>query len=165
MGKLIVFNFILIALIVLGLWLVKRYIKKERAQSITLLVAAIFTVVFHYSAFGIKLLFGTGAVAYLSETPNLLLPIYPCNVVMWSAVIFAVLKNKRSKVGDFFVDYLFWFGIFSDDFKNAVFGIFGKLKKSRHNDLLNDTIFAQAATPTQNSHRPYFYHIETIRRD
>ena len=50
---------------------------------------------------------------YLSETPNLILPIYPCNVAMWSALIFALLKNKRSKVGAFFADYLFWFGIIS----------------------------------------------------
>ena len=50
---------------------------------------------------------------YLSETPNLILPIYPCNVVMWSALIFAFIKNKRSRLGSFFVDYLFWFGIIS----------------------------------------------------
>lgn len=32
---------------------------------------------------------------------------------MWSALIFAFLKNKKSRVGSFFVDYLFWFGIIS----------------------------------------------------
>ena len=52
-------------------------------------------------------------MAYLSDTPNLILPIYPCNVVMWSALIFALLKNKKSKLGGFFADYLFWFGIIS----------------------------------------------------
>ena len=50
---------------------------------------------------------------YLSDTPNLIMPIYPCNVVMWSALIFALLKNKHSKLGAFFADYLFWFGIVS----------------------------------------------------
>ena len=50
---------------------------------------------------------------YLRDTPNLILPIYPCNVVMWSALIFAFLKNKNSRVGKFFTDYLFWFGIIS----------------------------------------------------
>ena len=50
---------------------------------------------------------------YLCDTPNLLLPIYPCNVVMWSALIFALLKNKKSRLGEFFADYLFWFGIIS----------------------------------------------------
>ena len=113
MGKLIIFNLILIAIIALGLWLVKKYVKKERAQNIILIVAAIFTIVFHYSSFIFKLLSGSNAIEYLGETPNLILPIYPCNVVMWSALIFALLKNKKSRIGSFFVDYLFWFGIIS----------------------------------------------------
>ena len=96
MGKLIIFNLILIAIIALGLWLVKKYVKKERAQNIILIVAAIFTIVFHYSSFIFKLLSGGNAIEYLGETPNLILPIYPCNVVMWSALIFAFLKNKKS---------------------------------------------------------------------
>ena len=113
MIKLIVFNFALIAFIVLGLWLIKKQVKQARTQNVILLAAAIFTILFHYSTFLFKLLFGSGAMEYLSETPNLILPIYPCNVVMWSALIFALLKNKKSKIGDFFADYLFWFGIFS----------------------------------------------------
>lgn len=113
MGKLIVFNFILIALIAAGLWLIKRHVKKERTQSIILVFAAIFTILFHYSTFIFRLFDGGDAMGYLSERPNLILPIYPCNVVMWSALIFALLKNKRSKVGAFLGDYLFWFGIVS----------------------------------------------------
>ena len=113
MGKLVIFNFILIAVITLVLWLVKKRIKTERAQNIVLFAAAIFTILFHYSSFIFKLLSGGNAIEYLGETPNLILPIYPCNVAMWSALIFAFLKNKRSRVGSFFVDYLFWFGIIS----------------------------------------------------
>ena len=113
MGKLIIFNFILIALIALGLWMIKKHVKQERVRNFILLAAAIFTILFHYSTFLFKLLSGGGAMEYLSETPNLILPIYPCNVVMWSALIFAFLKNKKSKVGEFFADYLFWFGIIS----------------------------------------------------
>ncbi len=113
MGKLLIFNLILIALIVLGLWLIKKYVKQERTQNIILVLAALFTILFHYSTFLFKLLFGGNAMEYLSETPNLILPIYPCNVVMWSALIFAFLKNKKSRLGAFFADYLFWFGIIS----------------------------------------------------
>jgi hypothetical protein len=112
MGELIIFNFILIAFIVLGLWAVKRYVRKSRTQSIILTVSAIFTVLLHYSTFIFKLLFG-GAMEYLGETPNLILPMYPCNVVMWSALIFAFVKNKRTGVGAFLADYVFWFGIVS----------------------------------------------------
>jgi hypothetical protein len=32
---------------------------------------------------------------------------------MWSAVIFAFLKNKKSKFGIFLADYIFWFGLIS----------------------------------------------------
>ena len=113
MGKLITFNFVLIALIAIGLWLIKKYVTKESTKNLILVVAAVFTIVFHYSTFGFKLLTGGNAMEYLSDTPNLILPIYPCNVVMWSALIFALLKNKHSKLGAFFADYLFWFGIVS----------------------------------------------------
>ena len=113
MEKLLIFNFILILFIALGLWLVKRFVKKDRTKNIILLAAAIFTILFHYSSFFFKLLSGDGAIEYLKETPNLILPIYPCNVVMWSALLFAFLKNKASRVGNLFADYLFWFGIFS----------------------------------------------------
>ena len=113
MDKLVIFNGILIVIIALGLWLVKKYVKKESARNGILLAAAMFTILFHYSSFLIRLLTGGDAMGYLRETPNLILPIYPCNVVMWSALIFACLKNKRSKLGAFFADYLFWFGIIS----------------------------------------------------
>jgi hypothetical protein len=113
MGKLIIFNLILIALIAFGLLLVKKYVKSERTKNIILISAAIFTIVFHYSSFIFKLLSGDNAIEYLGETPNLILPIYPCNVVMWSALIFAFFKDKKTKVASLFADYLFWFGIIS----------------------------------------------------
>lgn len=113
MGRLVIFNFILIAFIVLGLWLIRKYVRRDRTRDMILLAAAIFTILFHYSTFIFKLLLGGNAVEYLRGTPNLLLPIYPCNVVMWSALIFALLKNKKTRVGSFFADYLFWFGLVS----------------------------------------------------
>ena len=113
MGTLMIFNMILIALITMGLWLIKRYVRTERTQSRILLAAALFTIVFHYSTCLFRLVTGGDVIGYLRETPNLLLPIYPCNVVMWSALLFALLKDKRSKVGAFLADYLFWFGVIS----------------------------------------------------
>lgn len=113
MGKLLIFNFILIVFIALGLWLIKKYVKRERTKNLIFCVAAVFTILFHYSTLGFKLLTEGNAMEYLRDTPNLILPIYPCNVVMWSALIFAFLKNKNSRVGKFFADYLFWFGIIS----------------------------------------------------
>ncbi|MBE6553712.1 MAG: hypothetical protein E7666_05150 [Ruminococcaceae bacterium] len=113
MDRLILFNFLLIVLIALGLWLIKKYVRKESTQNSILIAAAVFTILFHYSSFLFKLASGGNAIEYLRVTPNLILPIYPCNVVMWSALIFAFFKNKRSRVGTFLTDYLFWFGIIS----------------------------------------------------
>ena len=113
MSKLFIFDFILIAFIALALWQIKKNVKQERTKAVILLAAASFTILFHYSSFLFRLLSGGDAMGYLSETPNLILPIYPCNVVMWSALIFALLQNKKSRVGSFFADYLFWFGVVS----------------------------------------------------
>ncbi len=113
MSTLLIFNFLLIAVIALLLWTVKKYAKAERTQNTILIAAAAFTIVLHYSSFIFKLLSGGDAIEYLAQTPNLILPIYPCNVVMWSALIFSFLKNKKSRLGSFFIDYLFWFGIVS----------------------------------------------------
>ena len=113
MGKLLIFNFTLIAMATVGLWLINKFVKAERTKGIILIAAAASTIVFHYSTLIFILLSGGDALEYLSQTPNLILPIYPCNVVMWSALIFALLKNKLSRLGRFLADYIFWFGIIS----------------------------------------------------
>lgn len=113
MVKLFIFDLILIVLALIGIWIIKKIVKKDRTKNIILILSATFTVLFHYSSFLFKLLTGNGAMEYLSANPNLILPIYPCNVVMWSALIFALLKNKMSKIGKLIADYIFWFGIIS----------------------------------------------------
>ena len=104
MDKLLILNLILVAIIAIGLILVKKYVKREFTQSIILIATSIVTILFHYSSFIIKLFSGDDAMGYLSNNPN---------VGMWSALIFGVLKNKKSKFATFMVDYLFWFGIVS----------------------------------------------------
>ncbi len=59
------------------------------------------------------MLTGGDAFSYLKETPNLILPIYPCNIVMWCALVYGIIKNKDSKFGIFLSDYIFWFGVAS----------------------------------------------------
>lgn len=113
MVKLFIFDFILILLALFGIYLIKKFVKVERTQNIILILSASVTILFHYSSFIFKLITGNGAMEYLSSNPNLILPIYPCNVVMWSALIFALLRNKNSKLGKLLADYIFWFGIIS----------------------------------------------------
>ncbi len=113
METLIIFNLILLAVIALGVWLSKKFVKTPRGENILLLCAALLTVVFHYSTLLFYQIPNGTAIAYLRQNPNLILPIYPCNVVMWSCILFAFCKNKKSKVGGFLADYIFWFGIVS----------------------------------------------------
>ena len=121
MLKLFIFNFLMIAVILLLLWVVKRFVRSERGQNAVLIGAAVATVLLHYSMLFYHAFRGT-AFEYLKETPNLILPIYPCNLVMWLAVAFGIYKNKRSRLGEFLSDYIFWFGIIS-----ALVGMFANV--------------------------------------
>ena len=115
MLKLTIFNFLQLIIIALLLFAVKKTVKTERAQRVLLFVSPIVTILFHYSSFIFSAIGGAGADAinYLKENPNLILPIYPCNVVMWSALILPFIKNKDSRLCCLLTDYVFWFGIFS----------------------------------------------------
>lgn len=113
MITLTIFNFILLFIITGLLIIVKKTAKSNTSKNILLLVSAIITILFHYSSFIYYCLSGGDYLAYLKDTPNLVLPIYPCNVVMWSCLILGLIKNKESKLSVFLIDYIFWFGIFS----------------------------------------------------
>lgn len=113
MGTLIIFNLILILIITALLIAVKKWVRGERAKRALFLIAPLVTILFHYSSFFYHLLFTGNGISYLSETPNLILPIYPCNVVMWCALFYGLLKSKDSKLALLLSDYIFWFGLFS----------------------------------------------------
>lgn len=113
MGILIAFNLGLIFLIAVILFLCKRFVKSDRSKNIVLIVASILTILCHYSSLLYHYCLDNSALTYLRQNPNLILPIYPCNVVMWSCLIFALCKNKQSRFAQFLADYIFWFGILS----------------------------------------------------
>ena len=113
MLKLTIFNFILLFIIAALLFTVKKTVKSEKSENILLFVCAAVTIIFHYSTLIFHFLTGGPALDYLKDNANLILPIYPCNVVMWSCLIFAFMKKRDSKITRLFADYIFWFGIFS----------------------------------------------------
>ena len=113
MGTLILFNTLLIAIIVANLVVVKTYVNSERAERLMFLISALITIICHYSSLIYILFTGGDALAYLNYNPNLLLPIYPCNIVMWCCLIYGCLKNKDKKFRFFLSDYIFWFGLVS----------------------------------------------------
>lgn len=112
MIKLMLFNLGLLIIIAALLVVVKKTARTERARNIWLLGAAVITILFHYSEQIFRIVTANGALEYLKDNPNLILPIYPCNVVMWSCLILALTK-KDTKAGRLLIDYVFWFGIFS----------------------------------------------------
>ena len=113
MGTLVIFNLALILAIVALFIGIKRWIRSERGERILFLVAPLITIAVHYSTLLYRLLTNGDAVGYLGETPNLLLPIYPCNLVMWCCLIYGFFKNRTGKVALLLSDYMFWFGLFA----------------------------------------------------
>ncbi len=113
MEKLIIFNLGLILIIVGVLIVVKKKAHSERTKRALLLIAPLVTILFHYSMLFYHLFVTGDAAHYLRGTPNLILPIYPCNVVMWCALLYGLLKKKESRIAFFLSDYIFWFGIAS----------------------------------------------------
>ena len=112
MGTLVAFNLFLI-LIVTGLLVaVKKWARSPRAQYAVVLIAGVVTVLVHYSSFFYYLTTGE-ALEYVRENLCLILPLYPCNILMWCALVYGFLGNKESKVAMLLSDFMFWFGIFA----------------------------------------------------
>lgn len=98
--------------------LLKKYIKTDRAKNIALIVLSVGTVLVHYSSIIYHWIGHAidpdqirSVYRFLCSSPNLLMPIYPCNVVMIMCVINAFIKDKKSRVFEFFSDFIFVFGI------------------------------------------------------
>lgn len=80
-------------LITIGLLIVFGLkIKKYEHKKIILKIFAVLTVVLHFSSLWVDF-FAQGSAAI--ESP-MLLPIYPCNVMMWLLLICAFLKRKEN---------------------------------------------------------------------
>ena len=107
MGILIIFNTALILLITAALVGVKKWVRSERARGAILLIAPLVTIAFHYSSFLYHTIFTGNGMAYLADNLNLILPIYPCNVVMWCALAYGLMPRKEGRLARFLSDYVF----------------------------------------------------------
>lgn len=83
------------------------FLKKETHKNLVLKVAALLTVIIHYSPLYVNY-FATGSAEI--EAP-MLLPIYPCNIAMWLLLITAFSKNKQSYVFKVIAEITFYLGI------------------------------------------------------
>lgn len=82
-------------LTVLLLALAGRYVKDDQKKRQILKFFAIITVIIHYSDLWVDFFANGGSVEVGS---NHLLPVYPCNVVMWMLLAASLLKNQNSVV-------------------------------------------------------------------
>lgn len=111
MIKLIILNVILIGIIVFILIIAKKKIISDKAKRLALIISSILTIVCHYSSIIYHLFTDGTSIDYLKSNPNLILPIYPCNVVMWSCLVYGLVSKYKIKIFEFLTDFIFLFGI------------------------------------------------------
>ena len=89
------------------LFIAARYARSERVRDLPLVLSAVITVLLHYSNLLVDY-FQNGGSATIEN--NHILPVYPCNVVMWVLLIAALLKNKQGIVFRVMAEFCFWAG-------------------------------------------------------
>ena len=87
--------------------LTSKFMPSQEKRSAVLRASAILTVIIHYSNLWVEF-FQTGGNAEIGSVH--LLPVYPCNVVMWMLLIASLMKNKESKIFKALAEFCFWGG-------------------------------------------------------
>lgn len=114
MGLFIVFVSSLILVIVGLLILMKKTIKTDNQIRILFLILPILTIACHYSSLLYHAIVpGTSSpMDFLLGNPNLILPIYPCNVVMWLLLLVGIFwKYREKRAFRVIIDFCFYFGV------------------------------------------------------
>lgn len=83
------------------------FVKGERAKNLILRSSAIITVAIHYSNLWVDFFMSGGNA---SVENNQILPVYPCNVVMWMLLIASLLKNKKGLLFQLLSEFCFYGG-------------------------------------------------------
>ena len=95
-------------LTVLLLVLSAKCVRTEKTKNRILKFWAIITVVIHYSNLWVNY-FATGGNATIEN--NHILPVYPCNVVMWTLLASALISDKKSVPFQILAEFSFYAGI------------------------------------------------------
>lgn len=94
-------------LTVVLLMLFSRYAKKQEQKDRILKFFAVVTVLIHISDIWVNFFTSGGQAPILSVH---ILPIYPCNVVMWMLLIAAMLRNKKRLLFQLLSEFCFYIG-------------------------------------------------------
>lgn len=95
-------------LTVLLLALAGVFAKDDRSKNFILKFSAILTVAIHYSNLWVDF-FMTGGNATIEN--NHILPVYPCNVVMWMLLVASLIQNKNRLLFQILGEFCFYGGI------------------------------------------------------
>ena len=99
--KLLIYTLVSFIIISIGLILCRKFIKDEKGKYKVLKISAIATVIMHYSSLWVDFFSTKEAIV----ENNMLLPVYPCNIIMWLLVVCAFFKNKEIKIYNHFVEF------------------------------------------------------------
>ena len=94
-------------LTIMLLMLASRYAKDDRSKNFILKFSAFITVVIHYSNLWVDF-FVSGGNALIEN--NHILPVYPCNVVMWMLLAAAFVENKKGLLFQLLGEFCFYGG-------------------------------------------------------
>ncbi len=95
-------------LTVVLLVLAALYAKDQHTKNNILKFFAIITVVIHYSNLWVDF-FVSGGTATIEN--NQILPVYPCNVVMWMLLVASLIKNKDRLLFQLLGEFCFYGGV------------------------------------------------------
>ena len=104
----IIFTLISFSAIVIGLILANKLITKKENKKLLLKISALLTVIIHFSSLYTE--YFSGLEPDLED--SMILPLYPCNLAMWTLLVLAFMKNTESKVFKFLCVFTFYLGIF-----------------------------------------------------
>ena len=84
--------------------LCKKVIQKDSTKDFVLKFVSIAVVVIHYSSLYVDF-FSNNGEAIIEN--NMILPVYPCNIIMWLLLIVSLMKNKESKIYKMLSEFTF----------------------------------------------------------
>jgi hypothetical protein len=87
----------------------KKYIKNDKTKDLVLKITSVLVVAIHFSSLYVDF-FASNGEAMIED--SMLLPIYPCNIIMWLLLIVAFMKNKESNIYKYLSEFTFIGGTF-----------------------------------------------------
>lgn len=101
---LLLYNLITFILMTGIMMLCKKVIIKDCTKDRVLKFVSISVVIIHYSSLYVDF-FSNQGNAMIEN--NMILPVYPCNIIMWLLLIVSLMKNKDSKIYKMISEFTF----------------------------------------------------------